>query len=100
LPSGDVQIYGWRSLYGNTVRFLDAVKFTTQTSLSLLILCKLSFSVAGFKMSSWPTLALKTSNRILYGIYRIYQKYFPVPCRSSPSLPKFYPLLGHENSEP
>jgi hypothetical protein len=34
------------------------------TPLSLLILCKLSFPIVGLKMSSLPTLALKSLKRI------------------------------------
>jgi hypothetical protein len=49
-------------------RFLDVAKFTTLTPLSLLISCKLSFPVTGLKMSSLPTLALKSHNRISYGV--------------------------------
>jgi hypothetical protein len=30
-----------------TIRFVDVAKFNTQTPLSLLILCKLSFSIGG-----------------------------------------------------
>jgi hypothetical protein len=44
-------------------RFLDVAKFTTLTPLSLLILCKLSFPIVGLKMSSLPTLALKSPNK-------------------------------------
>jgi hypothetical protein len=59
-PSGYVQ--GLRS--GNivllTVRFLDVAKFTTLTPLSLLISSKLSFPIVALKMSSLPTLALKS----------------------------------------
>jgi hypothetical protein len=53
---------------GNTVlltlRFLDVAKFTNQTPLSLLILCKPAFPVVGLKMSSLPSVALKSPNRI------------------------------------
>jgi hypothetical protein len=35
-------------------------KFTTRAPLSLLISCKLSFPTVGLKMSSLPTLALKS----------------------------------------
>jgi hypothetical protein len=42
--------------------FLDVAKLTNLTPLSLLISCKLSFSIIGLKMSSLPTLALKSPN--------------------------------------
>jgi hypothetical protein len=48
-------------------RFLDVVMFTTQTPLSLLILCKLSFPVVGLKISFLPTFALKPKT-FSYGI--------------------------------
>jgi hypothetical protein len=44
-------------------RFLIVAKFTTLNPLSLLISCKPSFPNIGYKMSSQPTLALK-SNKI------------------------------------
>jgi hypothetical protein len=47
-----------------TIRFMDATKFRTLTQLPLLISCKLSFPIVGFKMSSSPTLALKSPNKI------------------------------------
>jgi hypothetical protein len=40
--------------------FLDMAKFTTLTPLLLLISCKLSLPIAGLKISSLPTLALKS----------------------------------------
>jgi hypothetical protein len=67
-PSGDVQVYLWMLRCGNiihlTLRFLDVEKFTNLTPLSLLISCKLSFPIVSLKMSSLPTLALKSPNRI------------------------------------
>jgi hypothetical protein len=49
-----------------TLRFLDVAKFTNLTPLSLLISCKLSFPIVGLKMSSLPTLALKSPNTIFW----------------------------------
>jgi hypothetical protein len=43
---------------------LDMEKCTNLTPLSLLISCKLSLSTVGLKMSSLPTLALKSPNKI------------------------------------
>jgi hypothetical protein len=43
-----------------SARFLDVSKFTDLTPLSLLISCKLSFLFLGLRMSSLPTLALKS----------------------------------------
>jgi hypothetical protein len=58
----------WMLQHGNIVilkiRFLDVTKFTTLTPLSLLVSCELSFPVVGLKMSSLPTLALKSPNKI------------------------------------
>jgi hypothetical protein len=47
-----------------TVTFLDVAKFTNLTPLSLLISYTLSFPSFGLKMSSLPTLALISLNRI------------------------------------
>jgi hypothetical protein len=47
-----------------TLLFLNVAKFTNLTPLSLLILVELSFQIVGLKMSSVPTLALKSPNRI------------------------------------
>jgi TRAP-type C4-dicarboxylate transport system permease large subunit len=41
-------------------QFLDVAKFSTLTQLPLLISFKLSLPVLGLKMSSLPTLALKS----------------------------------------
>jgi hypothetical protein len=46
------------------VRFVDVANFTTLSALSLLILCKLSFPIVGSKMSSLPTLALKSHKQM------------------------------------
>jgi hypothetical protein len=46
-------------------RFLDVSEFTTLTSLSLLISCKLSIPIVGLKLSPFPTLTLKSSKIIL-----------------------------------
>jgi hypothetical protein len=43
------------------------------TPLSLLISGKLSFPIVGLKMSSLPTLALKSPNKFSYGILGIYR---------------------------
>jgi hypothetical protein len=37
-----------------TAKFLDVLKFTTQTPLLLLIPCKLSFLIVNLKVSSLP----------------------------------------------
>jgi hypothetical protein len=52
-----------------TVRFLDVTKNTYLTPLSLLISRKFSFPIVGLKMSSFPTLLLKSefSFRLLVG---------------------------------
>jgi hypothetical protein len=50
------------------MRFLDVAKFTTLIPLSLPTSCKLSFSIVGLKMSSLPTLALKSAKKCSYGI--------------------------------
>jgi hypothetical protein len=68
----DVQV-NWLTLQcGNilllAIRFLDVAKFTTLTPLTLQISCKLSFPIVGLKTSSLPTSALKSRNKISYGI--------------------------------
>jgi hypothetical protein len=61
-------MYLWMLRCGNivllTLRFLDVEKFTTLAPLSLLISCKLSFPIAGLKMSSLLTVALISPDRI------------------------------------
>jgi hypothetical protein len=56
-------VYLWMLQWGNmvllTTKFLDVAKFTTLTTLSLLILCELSFPIVSLKISSLPTFALK-----------------------------------------
>jgi hypothetical protein len=47
-----------------TVRFVGVSKFTCLIPLSLLISCRLSFSVVGFKMSSLRALTLESHNRL------------------------------------
>jgi hypothetical protein len=63
-PSRFINVMKWEHCTSD--RFLDVAKFTTQTLLSLLILCK-PFPIIGLKMSSLPTLALK-ANKIFNGI--------------------------------
>jgi hypothetical protein len=46
--------------------------FTKLTTLSLLILCKLSFLVASLKMSSLPTLAVKSPYQNFHMVCREY----------------------------
>jgi hypothetical protein len=77
--------------------FLGVTKFTSLTPLTLLISCKLSFPIAGLKMSSFPTLALKSPNKIFMWYSRNYQIYVPIPHRSCLSHHQFHPLLGHEH---
>jgi hypothetical protein len=61
-------VYLWMLRWGNmvllTTKFLDVSKFTTLTPLSLLISCELSFPIVGLKISSVPTFALKSPNKI------------------------------------
>jgi hypothetical protein len=47
-----------------TVTFLDVAKFATLIPLSILISCKLSFSIVGSKISSLPILALESPNKM------------------------------------
>jgi hypothetical protein len=46
------------------MKFLDVAKVSILLSLSLLILCKLSFPIVGLKMSSLPTSAVKSPKKI------------------------------------
>jgi hypothetical protein len=50
-----------------TVRFLYVSKLTTLSPLALLIWCKLTLPVHGFKMSPLPTLALKSEQNFRMG---------------------------------
>jgi hypothetical protein len=68
-----------------TVRFLD-VKFTTLTPLP--------FPIAGLKMSSLPTLALKSPNKFSYGILAIYQIHVLVLRGSVPYIINFILCRG------
>jgi hypothetical protein len=52
-----------------TLRFLELAKFTTLTPLSLLISCKVSFPIVGLKMSSLPTLAVKSPPNNIFICY-------------------------------
>jgi hypothetical protein len=47
----------------STIRFLDVATFSTLTPLSFIISYNLSFPIVGLKMSSLPTLAMKSLNR-------------------------------------
>jgi hypothetical protein len=82
-----------------TVGYLEVAKFTATTLLSLLTLCKLSLPVVGLEMSSLPTLAVKSYNKIVLYTLRIYGIHVLVPCRSCHLDHHVYPLLGHEHSE-
>jgi hypothetical protein len=90
--SGDVQVYLWMLRSGNilllSVRFLDVVKFTTQIPLLLLllILFKPSLPIMKLKISSLPTLALKSPKQFSYGVYGIYQTHVPIPRISCPHI--------------
>jgi hypothetical protein len=96
-PSGDIQVNLWMLRCGNivllTIRFLDVAKFTTLHSITLLISCKLSFPSGGLKMSSLPTLALKSPNKIFTWYLRNLSKHVLVPRRSC-----LYHHFGHEHS--
>jgi hypothetical protein len=46
------------------IRLLDVAKFTILSPLLLLIIWRLSFPVIGLKISSLPTLALKSRNKM------------------------------------
>jgi hypothetical protein len=61
-PSNIMNVTMWEHLL--TVRFLDVAKLTSLTPLSLLVVCRLSFPIVGLKMSSLPTLALKSTNTV------------------------------------
>jgi hypothetical protein len=66
-PLGEMQVNLWMLWRGETVhfivRFLEMVKFTTQT-LSLLMMHKLSFLIVGLKMASLPALSLNSIRTI------------------------------------
>jgi hypothetical protein len=83
----------------STIRFLDSARFSTPTPLSLLILCKLSFLIVRLKMTSLPTLALKSANKIFMWYLGIYRIHVLVPLRTCLSYHQFYLLLGHEHSQ-
>jgi hypothetical protein len=62
-PSKCMNVVMW-NIVVLSVRFLDVVKFTCLTPLSSLISHKLLFPVVSSKLSSLPTLALKSPNKI------------------------------------
>jgi hypothetical protein len=73
-------------------------KFTNLTPLSLLISCKLSFTIVGLKKSSLPTLALKSPNRIfMWNLGNV--SHVKIPRRCCPSHHQFYLMLEHLRSE-
>jgi NADH:ubiquinone oxidoreductase subunit K len=47
-----------------TIRIFGVAKFSTQTSLSLLMSCKLSFLTVGLKISFIPSFALESHNKL------------------------------------
>jgi hypothetical protein len=73
---------------------------TTLTPLSLLVACRLSFPIVGLRMSSLPTLAMKSPIIFSYGTSGIYQKPFLVLHRTCSLYHQFYLQLGHGHSEP
>jgi hypothetical protein len=64
-------IWRWSSMFMNLemwenvllILILDVEKFTSLTPLSLLITCIFLFPTVGLKMSSLPTVALKSPNK-------------------------------------
>jgi hypothetical protein len=98
-PSIFVDVAMWEHRMFDSLRFLDVAKFTNLTSLSLLISCKLLFPTVGLKMSSLPTLALGSPNRISLWYLGIHQTHVPFPRRSCPSHHQFYLLLEQGHSE-
>jgi hypothetical protein len=84
-----VQINLWMLRCGNieklTVIFLDVPKFTALSQLSLLISYQLLFPVFGLKISSIPTLAVKSPNKIFIFFYGIYGIPFVFLSRICPS---------------
>jgi hypothetical protein len=81
-----------------TARFLDGEEITIPTPLPLLISCKPSFPTAGLKVSSLPTLAFKSPNKIfIHTLGNLLNT--SVHYRGCPSHHQLYPLLGHQHSE-
>jgi hypothetical protein len=78
-----------------TVRFLDAVKFTTLIPESLLISCKLSFAITGSKMASLSTLILKNKEKLNMVFVDFFISVL-VARKNSPYKHKFHPLLRQE----
>jgi hypothetical protein len=98
LQSGDVQVTLWMLRCGNIVilpvRFLDEVKLDTLTPLLLLLFaCWLSFTIVGLKMSSLPSLELKSPNKFSYGISGIYQKPVLILYRTCPLYQQIYLII-------
>jgi len=78
-----------------TIRFLDAAKFTILIPLSLLILYKLLLPIVVLIISSLPTFALKSPNRIFVWYFGNWSS-----TGSSHLLyHHFYPQLMHAHSE-
>jgi hypothetical protein len=80
--------------YGNivllTIGFVDVAEVTTPTSWSLLISCKLSYTVIGLKTFSSPIFALK-STKFSCGTQGIDQKHVLIRHRISASYHHFCP---------
>jgi hypothetical protein len=82
-----------------TGRFLDVAKFTNITTLQLLNSCKLSFPIAGLKIFSLPTLALKSPNRIFVWYLGNLSNTFKFLIEAVLHIIIDFILLGHEHSE-
>jgi hypothetical protein len=80
-------------------KFLDVAKFISLTPLSLLISCKLSFSMVSLITSPLPTLVVKTLTKYSWEVWVTYWINVPVTPGNFCSLHQFYPLLGYEHLE-
>jgi hypothetical protein len=73
---------------------LDVAEFTTINPLSLPISRKLAFPIVGLKMSSLPTLALKSHNK-----GEFIKHTFQFLVEAVRHIISFYLLLEHEHSK-
>jgi hypothetical protein len=92
-----VKMYLWMLWCGNTVlltNFFDQAKFTTLTQLSLLLSCKLSFLIVSLKISSLPTFAPKSHNKIFMWYFRNWSDTCSSSLYKLSFIPSLYPQLA------
>jgi hypothetical protein len=81
-----------------TTKFLDVAKFATLTPLPLLISYESSFPIVGLKISSLPTFALKSTDKMFMLCLWNDQIHILIPHRSCPLHHHSFPHMEHAHS--